>query len=76
MGDLMNPMNPLNMVNPASPWYYVYNTDDDSTPHEVVTVTADVADKATAFGLFGVISLVVVCCLALALFIWAIFFKD
>lgn len=78
MGDLMNPMNPLNMVNPASPWYHVYHANDEDTkvPHEVIQVTADVTDKATAFGLFGVISLVVVISIALALFVWAVFFKD
>lgn len=77
MGDMMNPLNPMNMVNPMSPWYHVWNNDDGSTePHEVIQVTADVTDKATAFGLFGVISLVVVLSIALALFIWAVFFKD
>lgn len=77
MGDMMNPLNPMNMVNPMSPWYHVWNNDDGSPePHEVIQVTADVTDKATAFGLFGVISLVVVLSIALALFIWAVFFKD
>lgn len=77
--DLMNPANPLNMVNPASPWYHVYRAGDDTQSkgaHEVIQVTADVTDKATAFGLFGVVSLVVVITIALALFIWAIFFRD
>lgn len=75
--DILNPLNPVNMVNPVSPWYHVWNQDDgDTAPQEVIQVTADVTDKATAFGLFGVVSLVVVITIALALFLWAIFFRD
>lgn len=77
MMDLLNPVNPMNMVNPASPWYHVWNpSDGGKEPQEVIQVTADVTDKATAFGLFGVLSLIVVLGIAAGLFIWAIFFKD
>lgn len=75
--DLLNPANPMNMVNPASPWYHVWNPSDGKPqPQEVIQVTADVHDTATAFGLFGVITLMGVLVAALALFIWVIFFKD
>lgn len=68
-------VNPLNIFNPVHPWYHTI-TETGTEPHEVIQVTTDMADKADVFGLFGVVSLVVVCLLALSLFIWAIFFKE
>lgn len=61
--DLMNPANPMNMVNPASPWYYVWNTHDD-TPAQVVEASGD----ETALVLF----LVFACFAAFAAFVWVV----
>lgn len=69
--DLMNPANPMNMVNPASPWYYVWNAQDD-TPAEPVKATAEAAASGGGDGCF-ILFMLLMCVIAFAVFLWVTF---
>lgn len=68
--DLMNPANPLNMVNPASPWYYVWNSTDDTTTKVVETTVEHTPGISEWIGLgllgAGILAVVV----GLVLMVW------
>lgn len=56
--DLMNPMNPLNMVNPASPWYHVWNAQNDDAP--VTQAVSAASESGDAYiGIFALVLVVI-----------------